>query len=153
MDWRAGARVTGAAGLLLLLVTPAWSQPAAPAGRVKTTAGTAVIVHEGRESPARPGQPVYEQDVVRTGAGGRLGLTLKDGSRLSLGANSELQLRAFAYSPAQHQLALAVRVLKGVAAYVSGRIAELSPDSVKIETPTSIIGVRGTHVVVAVDRP
>lgn len=153
MDWRAGARVTGAAVLLTLLATPAWPQTASPAGRVKSTSGTAVIVHEGREVPAEPGRPVYEQDIVRTGADGRLGLTLRDGSRLSLGANSELQVRGFAYSPAQHQLALAVRVLKGVAAYVSGRIAELSPDSVKIETPTSIIGVRGTHVVIAVDQP
>jgi hypothetical protein len=34
-----------------------------------------------------------------------------------------------------------------VAAYVSGRIAKLAPDAVRLETPAAIVGVRGTTVV------
>jgi hypothetical protein len=43
-----------------------------------------------------------------------------------------------------------MRVLNGVVAYVSGRIARLSPDAVRLETPSAIVGVRGTRVVMRV---
>ena len=38
-------------------------------------------------------------------------------------------------------------------AYVSGRIAKLMPEAVRLETPTSVIGVRGTHALVKVEAP
>jgi hypothetical protein len=44
-----------------------------------------------------------------------------------------------------------LKVVRGIAAYVSGRIAKLAPDSVRLETPASIVGVRGTTVVIRVD--
>jgi hypothetical protein len=31
---------------------------------------------------------------------------------------------------------------------VSGRIAKLAPDSVRLETPAAIVGVRGTSLVI-----
>jgi hypothetical protein len=37
-----------------------------------------------------------------------------------------------------------------MAAYVSGRIAKLSPDAVRLETPGAIVGVRGTTLALAV---
>jgi hypothetical protein len=39
-----------------------------------------------------------------------------------------------------------MRVVRGLAAYVSGRIAKLAPDAVRLETPASIVGVRGTSL-------
>jgi hypothetical protein len=35
-------------------------------------------------------------------------------------------------------------------AYVSGRIAKLSPDSIRLETPSAIVGVRGTRMAISV---
>jgi hypothetical protein len=43
-----------------------------------------------------------------------------------------------------------LKVVRGVVAYVSGRIAKLSPDAVRLETPSAIIGVRGTRLVIEV---
>lgn len=131
---------------------PAWAQQPV-AGSVKNVAGAAYIVHAGQQLPAVLGQSVSEADTLKTGADGRLGVTLKDGTRLSLGRDSEMHLAAFAYSPAEGQLGLAIKVLHGVTSYISGRIAELSPSAVKIETPTSVIGVRGTHLLIGVDQP
>ena len=37
-----------------------------------------------------------------------------------------------------------LKVVRGVAAYVSGRIAKLAPDAIRLETPAAIVGVRGT---------
>ena len=142
--------------LVALLLTPlaaAAQTPATIAGRVKVVAGTASIVRGGQPVPATVGAEVYEADVLRTGADGRLSVMLRDESRLSLGASSELALTRFAYAPQDQQLGLGVRLARGVLSYVSGLIAKLAPDTVRLQTPTSIIGVRGTHVLVKAEAP
>ena len=71
-------------------------------------------------------------------------MVLDDDTRLSLGPNSEVRLNSFRYAPAQGSVGLAMSFLKGIAVYVSGQIAKLAPDSVRLETPSAIVGVRGT---------
>ena len=105
-------------------------------------------MRKGATIPAKLGEVVYEADTLRTGADGKLGLTLKDDTRLSLGPSSEIRLDRFAYAPAEGRFGFVLNVVKGVAAYVSGRIAKLAPDAVKLETPAAIVGVRGTTVVI-----
>jgi hypothetical protein len=140
-------------GLLVmhLMSAPASAQP--PAGYVKIVSGSAFIDRGGSGQPARPGDAVYTADGLRTGADGRVGVTLKDDTRLSLGPNSSLSLAEFDFSPAEGRLSLVVRMARGVAAYVAGRIAKLKPDAVRIETPASIVGVRGTHVLIRAEAP
>jgi len=149
------SRVCTRATLVLVALVgaaaPASAQQAA--GSIKAIAGAAFVVRGGQQIAASVGQDIYRDDTIKTTADGRVGLTLKDGTRLSLGGNTEVQLNAFAYSPAEGRLALALRVARGVATYISGRIAALAPGSVKVETPTSVIAVRGTHLLIAVDRP
>ena len=123
-------------------------QEPSPAGKIKIASGSVVIVRAGATIPAQAGQVVYEADTLRTGADGRLGLTLKDDTRLSLGPSSEIRLDRFAYAPAEGRLGFVLNVVKGVAAYVSGRIAKLAPDAVRLETPAAIVGVRGTTLVI-----
>jgi hypothetical protein len=93
------------------------------------------------------------QDVIKTGADGRLSFILHDGTRVSLGPNSEMKLSQFAYEPAQSNYGLVIDMAKGVLAYVSGKIAKFSPESVKVRTPTGVIGVRGTKFAVLIDDP
>lgn len=137
------------AGLLVmgLLSAPLEAQ-GQPAGYVKVVTGAALIIRGGAEVPARPGDAVYRKDGLRTGADGRLGVTLKDDTRVSLAPNSEIDLSEFKFSPAEGELGLVMKLLRGVAAFVTGRIGQLRPDAVRIETPATIIGVRGTHFVV-----
>ena len=120
------------------------------AGRIKVASGAAFIVRGAAVLPAQVGEPVYEADRVRTGSDGKLGITLKDDTRFSLGPASEVQLSRFAYAPAEGRLALGLNVVRGFAAYVSGRIAKLSPDAVRLETPGAIVGVRGTTIAMSV---
>ena len=98
----------------------------------------------------RPGRYVFEADSLRTGADGRLGITLKDDTRVSLGPSSEVRLDRFAYAPADGRFGFVLRIVRGVVAYVSGRIAKLSPDSIRLETPAAIVGVRGTTLAIRV---
>jgi hypothetical protein len=123
-------------------------QKAEPAGKIKIASGAAFIVRDGQSIPAQAGATVFEADVLRTGTDGRLGLTLKDETRLSLGPSSEIRLDRFAYAPAEGRLGFVLSVVRGVAAYVSGRIAKMAPDAVRLETPAAIVGVRGTTLVI-----
>jgi hypothetical protein len=135
------------------LAAPGFLQPKPDAaGRIKIASGSVLIVRAGQTIPAQPGQPVFESDILRTGADGRVGLTLKDDTRLSLGPSSEIRLDRFAYAPAEGRLGFVLSVVRGVAAYVSGRIAKLAPDAVRLETPAAIVGVRGTTVVIRASR-
>jgi hypothetical protein len=138
--------VTGV--LLVGLLSAPLEAQRQPAGYVKIVVGAAVIIRSGAEMPAHPGDAVYQQDGLRTGTDGRLGVTLKDDTRVSLGPDSEIGLSEFKFSPAEGELGLVMRLLRGVAAFVTGRIGALRPDAVRIETPATIIGVRGTHFVV-----
>ena len=138
-----------AAAVLLLTAMPALAQQP-PAGRVKVASGAAFIVRGGNAVPVRIGETVYQSDALRTGIDGRIGIMLNDDTRVSLGPSSEVSLDRFAYDPAGGQLGFVLRVVRGVAAYVSGRIAKLSPDSVHLETPAAIVGVRGTTLALRV---
>ena len=137
------------AAALVLAATPAFAQHTA-AGRVKIASGTAYVVRGGEAVPVQVGQPVYEADGLRTGPDGRIGVTLNDETRLSLGPNSEVRLNRFAYAPSEGRLGFVLQMLQGVASYVSGRIAKLSPDSVRLEAPAAIVGVRGTTLAMRV---
>jgi hypothetical protein len=136
--------------LVCAVAAPVSAQDRPVAGRVKVSSGAAFIVRDGAQIPAQVGQVVYEADGVRTGTDGKIGLTLNDDTRLSLGPNSELKLEKFVYAPADTTFGLALRFIKGAATYVSGRIAKLAPDSIKLETPAAIIGVRGTTLAISV---
>ena len=126
-------------------------QPAA-AGHVKTASGSAFIVRQNAAVPARPGDVVFESDALRTGADGAVGVTLNDDTRLSLGPSSEVRLDRYAYAPAEGSFGMVLKFVRGVGAYVSGRMAKLAPDSIRLETPSAIVGVRGTTVAIHVEQ-
>lgn len=135
---------------LVVLAVPAMAQQPSPAGRIKVVSGTAYLVRSSGTIPAEVGQSVFETDSIRTGEDGRIGVTLDDDTRLSLGPSSEVRLDSFKYAPAQGSVGLAMRFLRGIAVYVSGQIAKLAPDSIRLETPAAIVGVRGTTLAVHV---
>jgi hypothetical protein len=141
----------GVAVLVVAMATPVFAQQPAAAGRVKIVSGEALIVRAGKAIVAKPGQPVFASDTLRTGADGSIGVTLKDATRLSLGPSSEARLERFVYAPESGGLAMVIKFMRGAAAYVSGHIAKLAPDAIRLETPAAIVGVRGTTLAIRVE--
>jgi hypothetical protein len=136
---------------MLLMSAAASAQQPTPAGRIKVATGSAVIVRGGSALPARPGDPVFASDTLQTGADGSLGVTLKDDTRLSLGPRTEVHVERYVYAPDRGALGMVLNFVRGVAAYVSGHMAKLAPDSIRLETPAAIVGVRGTTVAIRVE--
>ena len=134
----------------VLAATPAFAQQPTPAGHVKVVTGRSFIVRQNTTIAAKPGDAVYALDMLRTDADGKIGVTMIDDTRISLGPSSEVRLERFVFAPAEGGLGMVLNFVRGVAAYVSGRMAKLAPDSIRLETPAAIVGVRGTTVAIRV---
>jgi len=147
-------RVIAGVLLLVLVIAPTRASAAEPtaAGRIKVLSGSVFVVRGDVTTRAALGQVLFEADTLRTGTDGRVGITLNDDTRVSLGPGSEARLNQFVYAPAEGRVGLVLDIVRGVIAYVSGRIAKLSPDSVKLETPNAIVGVRGTTLALRVSQ-
>ena len=131
--------------LLTLAMGTASAAEAPVVGSVKTTEGACFVVRGGTPLPVQAGERLFLADILRTGADGRLGAILRDDTTLFLGPDTELSVERFAFEPAQGELEMVLRMLKGMASYISGQIAKLAPDAVRFETPVATVGVRGTR--------
>ena len=120
-------------------------------GSVKSITGEASIQRNGAIIPAKVGSHLFKSDTLRTSAGGSMGVILQDGTRISLGSNTELSVNDFLYQPEKGQFSLILKLVRGVLAYVSGKIASFSPASVKVETPVGTVGLRGTKFAISLD--
>lgn len=147
--------VLALASALVLAVAPAAPLCAAdpePAGSVKNVSGEAAVLRAGSAPlTLRPGDRVYEKDVLTTGKGATLGLVLRDNTTLGLGPDSRLVVERFLFAPASGALAQALRLSRGSLAAVSGEIVKLNPEVAKVDTPLYSIGIRGTHFLLSVE--
>jgi hypothetical protein len=130
--------------LFLVLLTGVVNASDESAGSLRRKKGDVLIERNGSIVKTEDGTPVYQNDTVKTGADGSVGIIFKDTSRISLGPNSRLDLKKFVFNPAKGQFSMVNKLTKGTASFVSGKMTKLSPESVVLETPTSTIGVRGT---------
>ncbi len=129
---------------LSLLAASAWAAEGETVGSIKNVQGQATVVRGQESLPAAVGMRLSRSDLLKTGANGSLGVILRDDTVFSLGPNTEMALADFAFSPAEGKLSLVTRMMRGTAAYLSGQIGRLSPQSVRFETPVATIGIRGT---------
>jgi hypothetical protein len=124
---------------------------AADIGQVKVSRGTVVIERGGQALPAPVGARLQATDIVKTGADGSVGITMTDNSLLSIGPNSALALDRYEFDSTTNQGQFDASLRRGSLAVVSGRLAKQTPDAMKVRTPSTIHGVRGTEFVVSVD--
>jgi hypothetical protein len=137
--------------LLLFLFTAA--AIAADVGEVKLAKGTAYIERGAERIAVRAGMPVQQSDKVITGADGTVGITFSDNSLLSIGPESRFAIDHYVFDTTTHAGQFDSTLSKGTVAVVSGKMVKQSPEAMKIRTPSSIMGVRGTEFVVKVDEP
>jgi hypothetical protein len=84
----------------------------------------------------------------RFASDGSAGITFIDNSLLSVGPNSVLQIERYAFNSTTHEGVFDATLARGTLSVVSGKIAKQSPDAMKVRTPSSILGVRGTEFLV-----
>jgi hypothetical protein len=120
------------------------------AGVVKTVKGTVQIERASGNSSALVGSDVFASDRIETGAQSSVGITLRDSTQLSAGANTVVDLNKFAFNTTTHDGVLDASVKRGSLAVISGKLAKANPDAVRFSTPTTTLGVRGTEFIIEV---
>lgn len=117
-------------------------------GIVKISEGEVALLRSDAVIPADAGIGVNLHDRLRTGANGSVGVTLDDGTLISLGPNSLFEFTEYEYVPQRGAFGFLGSVLGGTMLYSSGKIGKLAPERTKIHTPISVIAVRGTRFAV-----
>lgn len=143
-----------ATGLLLAaILVPGWgtAQEVTAIGFVKKVTPEAAIVRAGTRTEAVAGAEVRRGDRLLTGQDGSLGVTMKDGTLVSIGPDTEYELTEFAFRPREKELGFVSRIIRGTLHFVSGALSRLAPESVSVATPEGTIGIRGTRFVVKVE--
>jgi hypothetical protein len=137
--------------LLSISAEATLADPSPAIATVQKVSGMANVVRQGRTISAQTGLEIYQNDMLRTGRDGSIGVVFNDETLLSLGPESILVIDEFVFAPRQGKFSIAIRMLKGTVAYFSGLISKLAPESAHIETPTSSIGIRGTKFVARIE--
>jgi len=143
-------RWLAAALLLALAAAPGAAAQEQAIGQINTASGTVSVERSGQQQPLKIGDQVYQKDVVVTGANSSVGITFADNSVFSTGPNSRLALDQFHFDSNNFKGDMLAKLQKGTLTVVSGDIARSSPGNMKIETPTAILGVRGTTFAIEV---
>jgi hypothetical protein len=138
------------AALLLLSVVPGLSAQAF-AGTVKKVTGDAVLRRGTDRVPIKEGLHLVVHDVLETPAGGSVGFILRDGTRVAMGASTTLEIDRYLFEPGEGKVGVLLKLLRGVMVYLSGRMSDLAPDSVKVETPVGVVGLRGTELGISLE--
>ena len=137
--------------LLLALALVAAPVAAQDVGLIKVAAGTVHIERAGAKTKAHVGDAVRAADVLHTGADGSAGVTFTDNSLMSIGPNTVFAIDKYRFDSTTHAGEFDGTLRQGRLAAVSGKMVKQSPESMKIRTPSSVMGVRGTEFLVQVD--
>lgn len=120
-------------------------------GVVKTVDGEAAIQRDGQTLTAITGLEVKRADIVSTGPKGYIGLVFSDDTLITMGPETQITIDDYLFEPREKKLSFIIRLVHGTLSFISGQMAKLSPESVRLIMPAATIGVRGTHVLMKVD--
>jgi hypothetical protein len=138
--------------ILAAAMAAAFPVVAADVGLIKVSKGSVQIQRGTAKVPATVGAGVQASDVIVTGTDGAAGITFTDNSLVSVGPNSVFAIDKYSFDTTTHQGEFEGNLKQGRLAAISGKMVKQSPESMKIRTPSAIMGVRGTEFVVQVDE-
>ncbi|SMC84569.1 FecR family protein [Desulfocicer vacuolatum DSM 3385] len=136
--------------LLFMWATPCLATTLQPCGSFKTVSGKVLIQRQQNTITAATGERLYPRDQIQSGKDGSASIVLQDNTIICVGPDSTMNMEKFIFNPSMYEYSLATRMIKGTFLFLSGIIAKIAPDNVKIQTPDGTIAVRGTRFLVEV---
>jgi hypothetical protein len=138
--------------------TPATQGTPAPteAGRIGVFKQVQGLAWQGRAETRRamaPGEAVLAGERLSTGRNGAASLVLKDGTVLTLGPDTTVDLSQFQFDSTTQEGRFGLDLLQGTLRVVTGLLAKVNPERFRITTPTAVVGVRGTDFIVEAHDP
>ena len=115
-------------------------------GKVTTAEETFKIQRGDQTIELSEGDFIYLDDVISAG-GTAVGIAFADETTMSVDPNSTMVIDDFVYDPENPTTgSMNANILEGNFSFVSGQIAKVGNDAMKVTTPVLTIGVRGTQV-------
>ena len=112
-----------------------------PFGKISLPLGKVQVQISGNWSRAKPNQPVFEGNHIRTQSKSRCEITLKGGGKVRIGENAELELNEADVKPMMKNFNAN---LKKGSIWVSAKAAFGEKKNVAVRTPTAVAAIRGT---------
>lgn len=127
----------------LLTAPSAEAQTANRIGVAAAVRNDVTATLSARQRALAAGNPVFQDDLIRTGTSSVAQLLFADQTTLSVGPRSEVRLDRYVYDPSQSVGDVIVSFTQGALRFISG---SQDPSSYTVQTPVATIGVRGTIV-------
>ena len=113
-----------------------------PFGKISLPLGKVeVSTADNKWSRAKPNQPVFEGNVIRTQVKSRCEITLTGGGKVRIGEKSELELNEADVKPMAKSFNAN---LKKGNVWVSAKAAFGEKKNIAVRTPTAVAAIRGT---------
>src|SRR6516225_9888158 len=113
-----------------------------PIGNVATLTGIATVIRNKNSLPLHLRDDIFLNDQVQTSSNSSLGITFNDATTFNLSANAKMTIDSYIYEDGGKQNTGLFDIGKGTVAFVAAAVAKTG--DMKITTPTSTLGIRGT---------
>lgn len=127
---------------------PPATAPTARAGTLKQVEGTVWVERGNLRQAVTPGEGLTTAQRLQTGGDGAASVVLRDGTVLTVGPNSAIEINEFAFDATTQQGNFLLDLFQGSVRVITGILAKVNPEVFKVRTPTSVVGVRGTDFIV-----
>jgi len=115
--------------------------------RVLNVKGVATLTREGKSIGLVKDNWLYKNDRILTKKKSSLEIKLVDNSFVNIGELSDLHMVDLVYDPIKKDGYIDLKLVTGAFRMISGNIARLGPDLMKLDLPTATVGIRGTSIV------
>lgn len=132
---------------LALVTSPAFAEPI---GKMLVAVGQVSVSRAGKDLSLTTGSQLESGDVIRSGENSNAQFRLLDGTIMSIRPSTVLSLDDYKFDRASEGKSNRAffGLLKGGLRTITGLIGKAQPESYRVSTPTSTIGIRGTHYAV-----
>lgn len=127
--------------LSIIVSSPLWAQSI---GIISTSIGPVQWFSGEQSLTLQRGDEVGEGYRVTTGSNARLVLRMNEGSVITLGADTTLELSGWRYQEGGQNNAGRLTLVEGVFRFVTGLITRQPDPQLSVATPSGTIGIRGT---------
>ena len=117
-------------------------------GNVASVQGDATVTRKGTSQGLKAQDLIFKGDLLRTAANATLGIIFDDETTFNLSANSSIKVSEFVYTSGARNNSALFNVTRGTVAFAAQQVAKTG--DMKIATPSSVLGIRGTSGVVEV---
>lgn len=133
---------------LVLLNQNAVAAENARSGTIKNIKGNVSVESKGVLRAVSAGSAIFESDQIVTGKNSGAGLTLADGTVITMGANSKLDMAKFQFDAVTEEGNILVKLIRGSMRMITGLVGKHNSQNVQVTTRSATIGIRGTDFIV-----